>query len=279
MEPQSRFVQYAVFKLLSCIIVTNVMAIGTTPFATQVGKLDLALTPASIGDDHRVAGSPTESLFKPPDRAGLISDTRYFFSYQIAFLGLIYTLPEDISGWSTEQKHGNPFDKWSHNVTHPEWDHDKWYINYIAHPYFGGTYYVRARERGYDPNTSFWYSAVMSLSWEMGLEALAEPVSIQDVIVTPTFGKWVGDYFMDIRRPIISKSSITRSYSDKFLLFLTDPIGVLNNYVRRTMGWNEHLEISLSSTQTNKVLNPISTLLDEEQKYEDRLDLSISVRW
>lgn len=236
------------------MVILAMLALFTLP-----GELDAKLVLSTAVQTWEVNNSQQAlNQGEFPDRAGLISDTRYFISYQFLVLGIIYMMPEDVSGWSSEQKHGDPFDKWAYNVTHPHWDRDKWYINYIAHPYFGAAYYVRARERGYDPDTSFWYSNAMSLSWELGLEAMAERVSIQDVIVTPTFGKLVGDYFMKIRRPIVSRPRITHSYGDKLVLFVTDPIGSFNDFFRHRFGWHDHLQIRLSGTGLDRIFQPLA---------------------
>ncbi|WP_367115459.1 DUF3943 domain-containing protein, partial [Marivivens sp.] len=40
-------------------------------------------------------------------------------------------------------------------MSHPQLDSDDWYINYVVHPYWGGAYYVRARERGYTDRQAF----------------------------------------------------------------------------------------------------------------------------
>lgn len=39
-----------------------------------------------------------------PYNEGLISDAQPFFVQQVAFLGILYVMPENIFGWSDEQK-------------------------------------------------------------------------------------------------------------------------------------------------------------------------------
>ena len=51
------------------------------------------------------------------------------------------------------------------------WDKDPAWINYIGHPYWGATYYIRARERGFGEFGSFIYSAFLSALYEYGIEA------------------------------------------------------------------------------------------------------------
>jgi len=183
------------------------------------------------------------SLTKKPDFDGLLSDTKYYFGYQLGMLVIIFFLPTEISKWDKDAKAGNLFSKYWYNITHPTWDSDEWYLNYVMHPYFGATYHVRARERGYGPMGGFYYSFLLSSLWEMGLEAFAEPVSIQDVFVTPFYGALVGEFFMQVRKNIKNKGRADRNAWNKFVLFITDPIGSLNNIFRRWTGWTTHMEV------------------------------------
>ena len=171
-----------------------------------------------------------------PDWRGVGRDTAYFLGYQFAVIAVLYIAPESISGWDREQKQNYDFDKWRNNVSEPVWDEDKWWINYILHPYWGGTYYIRARERGLDRAQSFWYSALLSTLYEYGAEALAEPVSAQDLVVTPLAGFLVGEYLFSPLRDRIRAKPGKLDWSDKTLLFITDPLGVVNAETDRLLG-------------------------------------------
>ena len=164
------------------------------------------------------------------DKAGLIQDTKYFFAYQVAIVGLLYISPQSFSGWSDEQKDEFSFDKYKNNVRHAVWDSDQWDINYIMHPYWGSAYYVRARERGYDENTAFWYSAALSASFEFGFEAFFEEPSLQDIIVTPVAGAFMGMYFMKLRKEIRARhaNGEKETWGDSWIMALTDPLGAMN---------------------------------------------------
>jgi hypothetical protein len=177
----------------------------------------------------------------PADYHGLRRDAGYFFGYQFFIVGVLYVLPEEISAWTDEQKEDYTVNKWWENVTHPRWDPDKWYINYILHPYWGMTYYTRGRERGLDETGAFWYSFTLSSIYEFGLEALFEPVSIQDMIFTPGLGSLLGWYFEDTRREIKSHPSF--SFWDKTVLILTDPLGSLNTMVDELIETDSELEL------------------------------------
>jgi hypothetical protein len=171
-----------------------------------------------------------------PDWHGVGRDTAYFLGYQFAVIAALYIAPESISGWDREQKRNYDFDKWRNNVSEPVWDHDRWWINYILHPYWGGAYYIRARERGLDRAQSFWYSALLSTLYEYGAEALAEPVSIQDLVVTPVAGYFVGEYLMTPLRNRIRAKPGKLDWSDKTLLFITDPLGVVSAETDQLLG-------------------------------------------
>ena len=46
----------------------------------------------------------------------------------------------------------------------------------MSHPYWGATYYIRARERGFGKLASFGYSLVLSTLYEYGPEAFFEEI-------------------------------------------------------------------------------------------------------
>jgi len=63
----------------------------------------------------------------------------------------------------------------------------------------------------------------LSTLWEYGPEALAEPVSIRDLVVTPVAGFLVGEYLLFPLRERIRTKAGTLSWSDKPLLFMIPP--------------------------------------------------------
>jgi hypothetical protein len=181
------------------------------------------------------------------DWDGLIQDSKLFLIYQVAVAGVIYFLPESVSKWSEEDKHGNIFKKWNDNVNNLHMDKDDWDINYIGHPYFGSVYYVRARHRGLHREGAFWYAFTMSAAYEYGIEALAEPASVQDLIFTPVGGAVMGEYFM-IGREKMKRNIAARGYaktSEKVLLFFTDPLGTINEKVNTIIGNEDDKQSSL----------------------------------
>ncbi len=178
-----------------------------------------------------------------PDWDGIYRDTAYFLGYQFIVIGVLYVAPESISGWTDEMKEEYTFSKWVDNVTNPVVrDGDVWWVNYILHPYWGGTYYIRGQERGLDKTDSFLYSTVLSTLYEYGAEALFEPVSIEDLIITPIVGSLVGEYlFAPLRKYVRSKPG-ELGWGDKAILIATDPLGVINAATDRLFGVQTSLQ-------------------------------------
>jgi len=168
-----------------------------------------------------------------PDWKGLGRDAGYFLAYQFLIVGLLYVAPESVSGWTDEQKKKM---NWSENVKNPHRDSDENYINYLLHPYWGATYYIRGRERGLDGTQSFLFSAAMSTMYEFGVEAIFEKPSYQDLWATPVLGSLLGEFvFSPIRDHIRAKES-DLDWGDKTILFFTDPLGVINSQSDRVLG-------------------------------------------
>ena len=190
------------------------------------------------------SASATDEL---PDGAGLKRDTIMLLSYQAVAIGALYVMPESISNWSQEQKDDYSIADWWDNVRHPQWDEDEFWLNYLAHPYWGAAYYVRARERHYGRKGAFWYAVAMSTAYEYGAEALFEQPSIQDLLVTPVAGALLGDYFMSLRHGIRARYQPGEAmlFRHRALLGLTDPLGAINRQVRAWLGLREELSLKL----------------------------------
>lgn len=207
----------------------------------------LVTPPEGSCDETAAYVNRTQAWFylDPRDSDGLKRDTWYFLGYQWVTIGILYAAPEGVSGWSEEQKEGYSMSIWWDNVTHPQIDSDDFYINYILHPYWGASYYVRARERGYDDAQAFWYSVLLSSVYEFGAEALFEEPSIQDIFVTPIFGSLLGKYFMDVRSNIRDRDVEYgyRSRRDRWVWALTDPLGTLNEQFDKLTGREGSLQV------------------------------------
>jgi hypothetical protein len=215
------------------------------------------------------------------DWAGITRDTAFLLGYQVVFAGVLYFLPESVTGWTKEQKNAT-VKKWKENVQNPAWDKDKFWINYIAHPYFGATYYIRARERGFGEFGSFWYSALLSALYEFGIEAFFEPPSKQDLIVTPVGGFLVGKYiFEPIRDPIKAKPEL--SWYDHAVLILTDPLGAVNSLLERALGIQSDIRVQFHSPPGKRM--PVSPAENFPESREvrfsrpDGVSLQFEMEW
>lgn len=215
-----------------------------------------------------------------PDEDGRRSDTLHFLAYQFAAIAFLYAMPESFSGWSTEQKESYSIGKWWSNVRSPQLDTDDHYINYVLHPYWGGAYYVRSRERGYGKYSSFWYAATLSAFYEFGAEALFEEPSIQDLIATPVGGWVVGEYFMRVRKRVMAQHEVgTRlPLGTRFILTVTDPLGAANRTIDGWLGSEERFNMR-PMVFTVPVSQPVELNGLNQAEDEMMFVLSFTYRW
>lgn len=185
-----------------------------------------------------------------PDWDGIWRDTGILFGSQFFVAGIIYVLPESFSSWSDKQKN-NSFNNYAKNVFDPVIDKDEFYINYVLHPYWGATYYIRARERGLDKVPSFIYSTLISAMYEFGVECFFEKPSIQDLTVTPVVGSLVGALIFEPWRESIKRKQELRWY-DHAALVLTDPVGVLSLGFEKMFGIKSTIVVNYSSPQLQR---------------------------
>lgn len=81
---------------------------------------------------------------------------------------------------------------WQYNLKEEwEWDHDRFGINFIAHPYSGSLTFNAARSNGYNFLQSFPFALAGSLMWEYFGENTRP--SFNDVINTPVNGAFLGE--------------------------------------------------------------------------------------
>jgi len=234
----------------------------------QSHSVDLRLSGLDLSSDG-TAGQAGGTFNTPSERdwEGLKRDTAYFLGYQFVIIGVLYIMPENISSWSEEEKEKYSFGKWKNNVSSPVKDEDDYFINYVLHPYWGAAYYVRARERGYPAWNAFGYSVLLSTLYEYGAEALFEPVSAQDLIVTPVAGSLLGHFVFQEVRGRIQRKPEPRSVGDRVLLVATDPLGAANALAEELLGGNAEASFSFD-------LAPRSG-----QSAGDYVGLRLALRW
>lgn len=179
----------------------------------------------------------------------LKEQTYTILGLSVATVGLMTFLPESVTNWTDEDRDfSNLINKWWDNASAgPVWDKDDHYLNYIMHPYFGGTYYTAARHSGFNQFESFLYSFAMStFFWEYGVESFAEIPSAQDIIVTPLFGAVVGEWMYLGEKKIIANGGTvlgSETLADVSLFFL-NPVGHIHHWV--TGIWRDDTAVNLS---------------------------------
>lgn len=145
----------------------------------------------------------------------------------VSIIGL-YIMPESVTNWD-RSRFG--FKMWLQDVQiGPVIDADNFWLNGVAHPYFGAVYYMQPRVAGYSWAESALFSFITSsIFWEYGIEAFVEIPSWQDLIYTPAIGSIFGEIFYQSTKYIQSNGN--RLFGSKILglivVGLMDPIGVI----------------------------------------------------
>lgn len=150
---------------------------------------------------------PYSVTLKQPDWHRMWINTATLCGAYVGTLLVLECLPADATSWNrAEIQDIPPFKRWFKNVFKrgPEWDHDKFYFNYVLHPYAGSVYFMSARSCGFNMWQSLLYcTCISTIGWEFGVEAFMERPSIQDLFVTPLVGSAIGEGFYCIKRHIV----------------------------------------------------------------------------
>jgi hypothetical protein len=191
-----------------------------------------------------------DSIAYPPkfkDYRRLGYNSVLYIGAAVVTFGALWAMPESFTHWDKEaMKEKGIFYKWKENVkAGPVWDEDDFAMNYLAHPYCGGVYYMTARSSGFNIFESFSYSVIMStFFWEYGIEAFAEIPSVQDLIFTPLVGSVVGEIFFITKKRIVRHDN--KVLNSKFLgitsLFIIDPF----NTVLDGFGYKEKVKTQMN---------------------------------
>lgn len=178
-----------------------------------------------------------------------------------AFIGsllVLECLPEDATSWNRAELQDVPlFKRWHNHVIKkgPEWDNDKFYFNYILHPYAGAAYFMAARSCGFNAWQSLLYCACIStIGWEFGIEAFMERPSIQDIFITPIVGGLIGEGFYKAKRSIVNNGYKLAGSSllGNAVAFIIDPvnevIGLFNGNPCRKITKRSESQTNISSS-------------------------------
>jgi hypothetical protein len=191
-----------------------------------------------------------DSIAYPPkfkDYRRLGYNSILYVGAAVVTFGALWAMPESFTHWDKEaMKEKGIFYKWKENVkAGPVWDEDDFAMNYLAHPYCGGVYYMTARSSGFTIFESFSYSVIMStFFWEYGIEAFAEIPSVQDLIFTPVVGSVVGEIFFITKKRIVrhDKKVLNSRFLGITSLFIIDPF----NTVLDGFGYKEKVQTQMN---------------------------------
>jgi len=144
-------------------------------------------------------------------------------------LGLLAVLPSHISQWESVSSSTYRSNFRRAFTSPPVFDNDKWYINYIGHPYQGTLFYNAVRSQ----DANIWQSSLFTLGhvfvWEYVIEAGLEQPSIQDLIVTPLAGILLGEA---THRATIAMARNGFRWYEVAAVIILNPMFALNNGFR-----------------------------------------------
>lgn len=209
---------------------------AVSPINAQSVKIDTALVNRYYRENFKFTPSKINLYDLPysitdnyPNYKRLALNTGVLYGAGFVTLGILYLLPEDATAWNKEETMNTPlFKRWWRNVRKgPVVDKDNAIFNYILHPYGGAAYYMGARSVGFNLFYSFLYTAAVStFFWEYGIEAFMEIPSLQDLIITPLAGVFLGEGFYKLKRHIVNNNYTL--FGSKALgntiAFIVDPI-------------------------------------------------------
>ncbi len=124
------------------------------------------------------------------------------------------------------------FSTWQYNLKEEwEWDHDRFGVNFISHPYSGSLTFNAARSNGYNFFQSFPFAVAGSLLWEYFGENTRP--SFNDVINTPVNGAFLGEILYRLSSNILDDR--TRGANRVFREIaagLVDPMRCFNRLIQ-----------------------------------------------
>ncbi len=109
-------------------------------------------------------------------------------------LGILYSV-----GWGVYYmtqtdnfKEKGSFKNYRENFGHIVFDKDEPIWNWVGHPYTGSHFYLYYRANSYSPINAFKMAFLQSALFEFFTEVYTEPVSAQDLFLTPVLGSFLG---------------------------------------------------------------------------------------
>jgi Domain of unknown function (DUF3943) len=141
-------------------------------------------------------------------------------------MGILMLMPKEVTKWPEDWLADAGRNITRAFTTAPVMDEDDWQMNYVGHPLAGALYYNTIRSQNATWFQSFLFSTAQSFIWEYVIEGIAEPPSIQDLIITPVAGTIFGEACHQLT---MSMRKNGFSFVEKVVTLVLNPMFVVNN--------------------------------------------------
>jgi len=141
-------------------------------------------------------------------------------------MGILMLMPKEVTKWPEDWLADAGRNITRAFTTAPVMDQDDWQMNYVGHPLAGALYYNAIRSQNATWFHSFLFSTAQSFIWEYIIEGIAEPPSIQDLIITPVSGTIFGEACHQLT---MSMRKNGFSFIEKVVTLVLNPMFVVNN--------------------------------------------------
>lgn len=141
-------------------------------------------------------------------------------------MGILMLMPKEVTKWPEDWLADAGRNIKRAFTTAPVMDQDDWQMNYVGHPLAGALYYNTIRSQNASWFHSFLFSTAQSFIWEYVIEGIAEPPSIQDLIITPISGTIFGEACHQLT---MSMRKNGFSFVEKVVTLVLNPMFVVNN--------------------------------------------------
>lgn len=156
---------------------------------------------------------------------------RVIFGGEVATMSFLAAMPSDFSNWN-KNFYDHAATNWKRAFTMPpKFDDDPFLVNYIQHPLAGAIYYNGVRSQGASQLQSFFFAVGESTFFEYFIESVAERPSIQDLIVTPVAGYFIGE--LQHQTTLLLKRN-GFNFAEKVFVLLINPMYVVFNGYKTT---------------------------------------------
>jgi len=158
------------------------------------------------------------------------------FGYESISLAILYASPSSFSNWQKPTAKNYRENLKRAFTKPPVIDNDKWYINYLGHPYQGACTYNALRSQG----ATMWQSGLFAIGhsfvWEYLIEGGNEQPSVQDIFVTPLTGIVFGEL---IHLATMEMSRNGFKWYEGVFVAVFNPMFLINNGLKRNRSFKK----------------------------------------